>query len=308
MRARTPTDDATYARLPTEATLPASRDLDALSPHEVVLLLAHEEERSPRAVRKAARSIASAAALVARALGNGGRLIYVGAGTSGRLAALDAAECPPTFGTRPSQVVAVVAGGSPALRRAVEGAEDRAKEARQALLALRVSPRDVVVGIAASGVTPFALSALDVARARGAATVLVTCARAAARKLCTVDVLVSLDVGPEVLAGSTRLKAGTATKLTLNAISTAAMVALGRCYGPRMVDLVASSTKLRARARRIVGALAKVPAKQAEELLVSAGGNVKVAIVMARLSLTRPLALARLRAMGGHLRRVIGPP
>jgi N-acetylmuramic acid 6-phosphate etherase len=308
MRARRVLDDAAFARLPTEASLPLSRDLDALSPEEVVSLLLSEEARSARAALKAARAIARAATHAYRALRQGGRLIYVGAGTSGRLAALDAAECPPTFGTRPGQVVAIVAGGSRALRRAVEGAEDRGDEARRALLALRVSQKDVVVAIAASGVTPFAWAALDLARERGVTTVLVTCSPRAVRGKIPVDVLIPLDVGPEVLAGSTRLKAGTATKLALNAISTAAMVALGKCYGSRMVDLRATSAKLRSRARRIVGELGKVAPREADRLLARARGNAKVAIVMARLGLSPRAAAARLTAAGGQLRRVIGPP
>jgi N-acetylmuramic acid 6-phosphate etherase len=197
-----------------------------------------------------------------------------------------------------------MAGGARALRRAVEGAEDRAADARAQVARLRVSRRDVVIAIAASGVTPFARAALAAARGRGAATVLVTSgdARVAA------DVVIRLRVGPEVLAGSTRLKAGTATKMTLNAVTTTAMVLLGKCYGPRMVDLVAGSAKLRARARRILADLTGRRGAQADALLRAAGGRVKVAIVMARLSLPRRQAERRLRAAGGRLRDLLGPP
>jgi N-acetylmuramic acid 6-phosphate etherase len=298
--------DSDFAGLPTEQVLAAARDLDAMAPEAIVRLMAREERRSARAVEAVAPAIARAAERCAEAIAAGGRIVYVGAGTSGRLGTLDASECPPTFGTRPSQVVAVMAGGARALRRAVEGAEDREADARRALARLRVSARDVVIGIAASGVTPFARAALAWARARGAGTVLVTCAPDAARVRC--DVVIGLRVGPEVLAGSTRLKAGTATKMTLNAISTATMVLAGKCYGPRMVDLSLGSAKLRARARRIVADLTGRHGKDADALLRAAGGRVKVAIVMARLSLTRREAERRLRAADGRLRDLLGAP
>jgi N-acetylmuramic acid 6-phosphate etherase len=301
--------DAAYARLPTERALPAAADLDRMSAAAIVRLLAREERRSARAVERAAPAIARVAEAVAAAIIAGGRLVYAGAGTSGRLGALDAAECPPTFGTRPAQVVAVVAGGARALRRAVEGAEDRAGDARAALGRLRVGPNDVVVGIAASGVTPFVRAALVAARGAGAFTALVTCAPAAARAAgARADVVVPLSVGPEVLAGSTRLKAGTATKLALNAISTAAMVRAGKCYGARMVDVRATSVKLGARARRMVAELLGTSGPAARRLLAHAGGNVKVAVAMGRLGVGRAEAEARLAAAGGRLRQVVGPP
>jgi len=297
-----------YARLPTEAVLAAAKNLDALPAVAVVRLLAREERRSVRAVADAAVTIGAIAEAAARALGGGGRLIYLGAGTSGRLATLDAAECGPTFGARPGQIVALIAGGARALRRAVEGAEDDGAAAARAIARLRPTARDLVVGIAASGVTPFVASGLAAAGDAGATTALVTCAPAAARAAgLRPDLVVGLDVGPEVLAGSTRLKAGTATKLTLNAISTAAMVALGKCYGPRMVDVVPSSAKLRARAERMVADLGGRPARAAD-LLAAAGGRVKTAVVMARLGVDRAEAERRLAASGGRLRAVIGPP
>jgi N-acetylmuramic acid 6-phosphate etherase len=204
----------------------------------------------------------------------------------------------------PARLFAIVAGGARALRRAVEGAEDDAAAARRAITRRRVGARDVVVGIAASGVTRFVGAALAAAAARGARTALITAAPAAAR--VATDHLVGLPVGPEVLAGSTRLKAGTATKLTLNAISTAAMVRLGKCHGPRMVDLVATSAKLRARARRILAELAGVEGAAADRLLARAGGRVKTAVVMARTGLPRRAAERRLAAAGGRLRAVLG--
>lgn len=307
--ARRALSDRTYAALPTERLLRAARDLDTLSPERVVRLMAREERKSVAAVARAAPAIARAAERAAAALLAGGRLVYVGAGTSGRLAALDAAECPPTFGIAPSQVVAVVAGGPRALRRAVEGAEDDEEQARQALVRLRVGPRDLVVAVAASGVTPFARAALAHARRVGAATVLVTSApQAAARAGARADVTIGLDVGPEVLAGSTRLKAGTATKMALNALSTAAMIRAGKCYGPYMVDLVATSAKLRARARRILARLGGVPFGRADALLAEAGGRVKTALVMARLAVSRREAERRLADAEGRLRAVLGAP
>ncbi len=306
---RSHASDRVYAELPTERTLPAARALDAMPTRRVVALLVREERRSVAAVQRAAPKIAAVATLAARALAAGGRLVYVGAGTSGRLAALDAAECPPTFGTRPRDVVAVVAGGARALRRAVEGAEDDEAAAVRALTRLRIGQHDTVIAVAASGVTPFARAALAFARAAGAATALVTCAGAAARRAgFHADVVIALAVGPEVLAGSTRLKAGTATKLALNAISTAAMVALGRCYGPDMVDLRATSAKLRARARRLLVRHTELRGAAATRLLDAAGGHVKLAIAMARLDLARPEAARRLAACDGRLRALVGPP
>ncbi len=304
-----PLSDAAFARLPTEAVAAGAADLDALPTRRVVELLARRERRSVAAVERAAPAIARVADAAARAFARGGRLIYVGAGTSGRLGVLDASECPPTFGTPPGQVVGIMAGGPRALRRAIEGAEDRGDDARAALRALGLRATDVVVAIAASGVTPFARAALDAARAARATSALVTCAPAAARAAgARADVVVGLDVGPEVLAGSTRLGAGTATKLALNAISTAAMVRSGRCYGARMVDLRASSAKLRARARRLLDELAGLPAAEADALLARAGGSVKTAVVMARRDVSRAEAERRLAAAGGRLRRVIGAP
>jgi N-acetylmuramic acid 6-phosphate etherase len=297
-----------YAALPTERMLAASARLDEMSAEAIVALMAREERNSVRAVARATRDIAAAAEAVAAALVRGGRLVYVGAGTSGRLGALDAAECPPTFGTRPSQVIAVVAGGRRALRRAVEGAEDDRAAGAAALARLRVAERDVIVGIAASGVTPFVAGALAAARDAGAKTVLVTCApAAAARAAARAEVVIGLEVGPEVLAGSTRLKAGTATKLTLNAISTTAMIRAGKCYGARMVDLRATNEKLRARSRRIVMDLLEWDGEDAERLLKAAGGSVKVAVVMGWLGVNRKEAEARLRDANGRLRPVIGP-
>ena len=297
-------DDA-YAKLSTEGVLAKARNLDVLSSERIVSLLVDEERNSAGAVRRAKVRIAAAADVVADALRAGGRLVYVGAGTSGRLAALDAAECPPTFGTRSSRVVAIVAGGTRALSRSVEGAEDDSEDARAQIRKRRVDAKDVVIAISASGVTPFALAALDEARRRGARTVFVTCTNVTPK---CAQIVIGLEVGAEVLAGSTRLKAGTATKLCLNAISTCAMVRLGKCYGPRMVDVVASNAKLRSRARRMVIALTGTSPSSADTLLKLAGGHVKIAVVMSRLDITRRDAERLLTAAGGQLRALLGAP
>jgi N-acetylmuramic acid 6-phosphate etherase len=287
----------------------AARDLDRLGARAVVTLLAQRERQSVAAVEGAAPRIAQIAKAVARAILGGGRLVYVGAGTSGRLGVLDASECPPTFGTRPSQVLGVIAGGRRALTRSVEGAEDDAAAGATVMARLGIGRLDVVVGVAASGLTPFVHGALAAARARGAKTALVTCAGSAARRAgARVDWLVDLAVGPEVLAGSTRLGAGTAQKLTLNAISTTAMVLAGKTYGPHMVDVRVRSKKLAARARRLVEALTPRRGAEAEALLTAAGGEVKIAVVMDRLGLSRGAARRALAAAQGSLRAVIDAP
>jgi N-acetylmuramic acid 6-phosphate etherase len=292
-----------YERLATERLDPRSRDLDRLSPVEVARLMNRADREAVRAVARAAPAVARAVELVVQSLARGGRLIFVGAGTSGRLGVLEAAECPPTFGTLPAMVQAVIAGGHRAVFRSVEGAEDAAAEgARQ--LRQRARSRDVVVGIAASGVTPFVRAALREARRRGAATVLVTCNPRVGPRVARV--VIPLAVGPEVLAGSTRLKAGTATKLTLNTLTTAVFARLGRIYGNRMVDLSPRSAKLLARARRLVREIGGVGEREAARLLGAAGGNAKIAIVMARLEVESSEARRLLRAASGSLRRLLG--
>ncbi|MDQ3265199.1 MAG: N-acetylmuramic acid 6-phosphate etherase [Myxococcota bacterium] len=264
----------------TEKLHPHAEDLDLESSLEIVRRLNAEDVLAARAVGKAAKAIVLAADAVAWAIAGGGRLIYVGAGTSGRLGVLDAAECPPTFGTSPSQVVGVIAGGARALRRAVEGAEDDAADGAAQLRKLRVGPRDVVCGITASARTPFVLGALAEARRRKARTVLVCCARPP-RGSPAVDVLALADTGPELVAGSTRLKAGTATKLILNAISTTAMIRLGKVYRGRMVDLQSTNAKLRDRASRMISELGAVPEAEATKLLARAKGHPRLAVAMA---------------------------
>lgn len=269
---------------------------------KVVALLLDEDRLALVAAARERRTITRAAEEVARAIESGGRVVFLGAGTSGRLAVLEAAECPPTFGTDPDLIRAVIAGGEGAVFRAVEGAEDRADDgAREGG---QLASQDVLIGISASSVTAFVRGALDAARARGARTVLVTCAPdPSLRRLA--DVVVAIRTGPEVLTGSTRLKAGSATKAALNAITTAAMVKLGKAYENLMVDLRQGSAKLQDRARRIVAEAAGVSPDEAGGLLHSAHGEVKTAIVMGRRGVGAEAARRRLAKARGHVRAAL---
>ncbi len=295
-----------YAKLPTEAENPRAELLDTLPPEAVVKLLLDEEAIGLRAVRARSHEISVAARLVAEKLAAGGRLIYVGAGTSGRLGALDAAECVPTFGIPPSLVAFVIAGGPVALTRSIEGAEDNARDAEARMRKASVGPADVVCAIAASGVTPFVRAAIEYAAYRRAATVFVTCGRAPAETASHCDVVIEVATGPEVIAGSTRLKAGTATKLTLNAISSTAFVLLGKTYGGLMVDVRPTNAKLWARAVRIVHKLTGLKDDAALDLIKKAGGRAKVAIVMHHARVTAARGKELLIAHKGNLRAIVG--
>ena len=292
-----------YARLATERANPRSRALDLLSPRAIAALMNREDRRAVLAVHRVRAAIASAVRLIVAALRGGGRLFFVGAGTSGRLGVIEAAECPPTFGTPPRLVQAIIAGGRGAVFRSREGAEDDERAARRAVRT-RVRRGDVVVGISASGVTPFVRAALEAARRRGAATVLVTCNPHGLGRLAD-QVRIAPATGPEVLAGSTRLKAGTATKLVLNTLTTASMTGLGRIYGNRMVDLQPRSVKLRERALRLIAELAEVSPRRALQAFEESGGRVRVAIVMARNRWAAIEATRALEAAGGSLRVVL---
>ena len=299
-----------YERLPTERVNRASRALDRLSALEIAALMNREDRRAVAAVGRVRRDLAAAVELIVDALRRGGRLVFVGAGTSGRLGVLEAAECPPTFGTRPGLVQAIMAGGRGAVFRSREGAEDDARAARRAVRA-RVRRGDVVVGVSASGVTPFAAAALAEARRRGAGTVLVACNPAVLRgrtaRALGAMVVIAPGPGAEVLAGSTRLKAGTATKLVLNTLTTASMTRLGKVYGNRMVDMQPRSAKLRARAARLVAEVAGVSPARARTLLAAARGSARLAIVMARRGLSAPAAARALAEAGGSLRAALQP-
>jgi N-acetylmuramic acid 6-phosphate etherase len=300
-------DDYLDARL-TERRNPRTATIDTASALEIVDLVGAEDATVPAAVARAREEIARAVDLVEQAFRAGGRLVYVGAGTSGRLGVLDAAECPPTFGTPPEMVVGVIAGGYPALVKSVEGAEDDVNTAISEMDARRIGPDDVVVGIAASGTTPFVRAALGRAQAHGARTALVTCARPPKLLLDTCDVCIQVLVGPEVVTGSTRMKAGTATKLVLNTLTTAAMIRIGKTYGNLMVDLRAWNDKLIDRSERIVMETTGLARSEAREVIEAADGRVKTAIVMARRRVTRDVAERLLEEHEGRLRTIVGDP
>ena len=290
--------------LTTEQRNPRSADIDRLSTLEIVDVINAEDALVAPAVAKQRRHVAAAVELIVEAFHRGGRLFYVGAGTSGRLGVLDAAECPPTFGAPTSQVQGIIAGGRGALVRSAEGAEDHAPDGAAAIDAKRVTSKDVVAGIAACGLTPFVQGALARARKIGAATVFVTCAKRP-RRPANTDVVINPVVGPEVVTGSTRMKAGTATKLVLNMLTTAAMIRTGKVYGNLMVDLKCTCEKLRDRAERIVMEITGASRTEARRLLAAAGGQVKTAVVMGSLGLGARQAKQRLRRCGQSLRRAI---
>jgi len=292
----------------TEQRNPRTERIDVASSLEIVDLMNAEDAGVGGAVHAERQRIAHAIDLVVAALQQGGRLVYVGAGTSGRLGVLDATECPPTFGTPPTTVVGVIAGGYGALVKSVEGAEDDVNAGAAAMDTATVTPRDVVVGIAASGTTPYVGAALARAQTLGAKTVLVTCSTPPKLLTETCDVVIVPKVGPEVLTGSTRLKAGTGTKLVLNTISTGAMIRLGKAYGNLMVDLMALSDKLKDRGERIVMECAGVDRARARAVIADAGGSVKVAIVMAKKGIGREEAQRMLDDAGGFVRRAAGDP
>src|SRR5438309_11182508 len=292
----------------TEQRNPRTERVDVAATLEIVDLINAEDATVPAAVRAVRAEIARAIDLVVEAFKQGGRLIYVGAGTSGRLGVLDASECPPTFGTPPEMVVGVIAGGYSALVKGLEGAEDDVNAGMEAMDQARVTARDFVLGIAASGTTPYVRAALTRAQTIGAVTGLVSCSDPPQVLRATCDVLVLPKVGPEALTGSTRMKAGTATKLVLNTISTGAMIRLGRAYGNLMVDLKAVSDKLRDRGERIVMECCNVDRAAARGAIDAAGGSVKLAIVMVRKGTGRAEAERALAAADGFVRRAVGDP
>lgn len=293
-----------FARLATEQRNPRTLDLDTLGIAEILGRISDEDRTVPDAVAREIPHIARAVELVVASFREGGRLIYVGAGTSGRLGVLDASECPPTFGSPPDMVQGIMAGGPGALVRAAEGAEDRAEEGEEAIEKLAVGARDTVIGIAASRRTPFVVAALACARSRGARTAYITCTPRTEFVL-EVDVAICPEVGPEVVMGSTRMKSGTAQKLVLNMITTAAFVRLGKVYENMMVDLVATSRKLVERSRRTVMTVTGCDYDTAARAIEDAGKSVKTAIVMIRLGCTRAEAEKRLARGGGFVRAAI---
>jgi N-acetylmuramic acid 6-phosphate etherase len=286
--------------LQTEARNPASMNLDELTPLEIARLMNREDGRAVEAVATQAEAIAKAVELIAERLRAGGRLVYGGAGTSGRLGVLDATECPPTFNAPPGQVVGVIAGGPAALTRAVEGAEDHPEFGAQDLKALNFGAQDIFVGIATSGRTPYVIGACDYARSVGAAAIGLAC-NTDSELEAHVDLMIKPVVGPEVLSGSTRLKAGTATKLVLNTLTTGAMVRLGKCFGNLMVDLRATNSKLRARTNRIVRIITGQDHTAADDLLQRCSGELKTALVVHQSQVTPDEARALLDQHGGRV-------
>lgn len=290
--------------LQTEARNPASADLDKLTPIDIVRLMNSEDAQVPSAIARHADAIARAIDVIADRLAKGGRLIYIGAGTSGRLGVLDATECPPTFNSPIGQVVGLIAGGPQALTQAVEGAEDHPELGAHDLDAIKLSAADVVVGIATSGRTPYVLGAMATARGFGAFTIGLSCNEASELSSCA-DLALTIPVGPEILSGSTRLKAGTATKLVLNMLSTGAMIRLGKTFGNLMVDLRATNEKLRARTNRIIRQHTGLDRDEADALLQRCNGELKTAIVAHGAKLEPTDARERLAQCGGRVGAVL---
>ena len=292
----------------TEHRNPRSASIDLASPIEIVEIINAEDRTVADAVATQKQQIAEAIEITERSFRAGGRLIYAGAGTSGRLGVLDAAECPPTFGVPHEMVLGLIAGGQAAMLRAQEGAEDSPEGGARDIDALSVGSDDFVIGIAASGGTPYVRGVLARARERGARTAILACTPPPAATLAVADLAIVPVTGPEVVTGSTRMKAGTATKLVLNMITTGAMIRIGKTYGNLMVDLKASNAKLRDRSERILVEVCGVDRDEARRLLVDSGGSVKTAIVMRALGVTRADAESRLADGGGVVRRVVSAP
>jgi len=289
----------------TEELDPATAEIDRLDSLGIVRLINQEDRRVAEAVATELEPIAAAVDTIVARLEHDGRLIYVGAGTSGRLSVLDAAECPPTFNTPPGQVIARIAGGERALLHAVEGAEDDTQAGQDEIVALGVGPGDAVVGVTASGHTPYVLGALREAGRRGAFTVGLTCNRPTPLEELS-DVTIAPLVGPEIIAGSTRMKAGTAQKMVLNMLSTATMIRLGKTYGNLMVDVQLTNAKLRRRAQRIVALACGLSMEEAAALLASCDGETKTGIVAGLTGVTPGEARRRLAHAGGRVRAALG--
>lgn len=288
----------------TEQRNPATLDIDLLSSRDICRLINRQDAQTPLAVAEALPQIASAVDLMADALANGHRVFYMGAGTSGRLGVLDASELSPTFGLEPDRVIAMIAGGDDALRHSIEAAEDSAEQGRADLQAHAFGSDDVVVGIAASGGTPYVIGAMQYAQEFGANRIAVVCVPGSSMATLAT-VAIEAAPGPEVITGSTRMKAGTVQKMVLNMLSTATMIRLGKVYSNLMVDVQLTNEKLRKRAVRIVGEAASVDHDEATALLAAAGGEVKVAVIMGLLNCSAGEARQRLNASQGVIRRAV---
>ncbi len=294
----------TLSKLATEQINPDTIDIDELSPLEIITKINAEDKKVALVVEKALPQIAQAAQMAADTLKNDGRIIYIGAGTSGRLGVLDAAECPPTFGADPEQVVGIICGGYETLILSKEGVEDDTAQAVEDLKKVSLNKNDMLIGIAASVRTPYTQAGLAYAISIGCKTAFIVCNVANNLKI-KPDVIITLPVGPEVITGSTRMKSGTAQKMTLNMITTTAMVLLGKTYGNMMVDLQARSEKLAARSRKMLIEFLDIDYDEADMLLASSDGSVKTAIVMKKLSIDKTEAEQKLKDADGFLKRVI---
>jgi len=293
------------AKLITEQRNPNSLGIDSKSTAEIIYIFNQEDRKALEAVEKEAVNIEKAIGIIVDAFKNSGRLFYVGAGTSGRLGVIDSAECPPTFGTNPNLVQGIIAGGDIALRRAVEGVEDHPEDGAAAIKAHGVTACDIVMGITTSGRTPYVIGAIQEAHRIGAKTIFLSCNPPSETLNQFVDVFITPIVGPEIITGSTRLKAGTATKLTLNMLTTIAMIKLGKVYNNLMVDVQAWNTKLIDRAKRIIAEITGVDYDTAGEFLKNANGSAKVAIVMIEKNVDADKAIKLLEENDGFLRNLI---
>ena len=294
-----------WQSLPTEAINPVSLAVDKAPVSDIIDMVVNEDRKVIAAVQKERERIAHGVEIITQSLRKGGRVIFVGAGTSGRLGVVEAAEMPPTFSTDPSIVQAIMAGGQQAVFRAKEGVEDNFEEGARSLGRLRLGKKDVVIGVSASGMTPFVRGGLTRARKAGAKIIFVTCWPGSELQNF-VDLQIAPAVGPEIIAGSTRLKAGTATKMVLNMLTTISMVKFGKTYGNLMVDVKSGSEKLRDRARRIITMVTGIDYDEADALLKRAKWNVKAAIVMQKSHLTLPQAIRRLKKSDDSVRDAIG--
>ena len=294
-----------WQSLPTEAINPVSLAVDKAPVPEIIDMIVNEDRKVIAAVQKEKERIAHGVEIITQALRKGGRVVFVGAGTSGRLGIVEAAEMPPTFSTSPTLVQAIMAGGQEAVFRAKEGVEDNFEEGARSLGRLRLGSKDVVIGVSASGMTPFVRGGLTRARKNGAKIIFVTCWPGSELQNF-VDLQIAPAVGPEIIAGSTRLKAGTATKMVLNMLTTISMIKFGKTYGNLMVDLKSGSEKLKDRARRIITMVTGIDYDEADALLKRAKWNVKAAIVMQKADLTLPQAIKRLKKSDDSVREAIG--
>ncbi|HYT67803.1 MAG TPA: N-acetylmuramic acid 6-phosphate etherase [Vicinamibacterales bacterium] len=300
-----PTTQSKWQSLPTEQINPASLAIDKAPVRDIIDLMVNEDRKVIVAVQKEKEKIAHGIEIITQALRKGGRVIFIGAGTSGRLGVVEAAEMPPTFGTPARIVQGIMAGGQTAVFQAKEGVEDNYEEGGRSIARLRLSNRDVIIGVSASGITPFVRGGLTRARKAGAKIIFVTCWPGSELQNF-VDLVIAPGVGPEVIAGSTRLKAGTATKMVLNMLTTVSMIKWGKTYGNLMVDVRTGSEKLKDRAKRIVGVVTGLEPDDAEALLKRSRWNVKAAIVMQKANLTLPQAMKRLRKADNLVREAIG--